>query len=87
MFGSANRDPDHYEDADAFRVDRKSTTQLAFGTGIHLCLGAPLARLEMTSLLSTLRRRVRRLEPAAPPMRRARSVVRGYASLPLEIIG
>ena len=87
LFGSANRDADRYEEADTFRLDRKGSTQLAFGSGIHLCLGAPLARLELASLLRALTRRVKRLELAGLPVRRARSVVRGFASLPLELVG
>lgn len=86
LFGSANRDPDRFERADEFRIDRNAQAQLAFGSGIHLCVGAPLARLEMASLLQALRRRVKRLELAAPPVRRARFVVRGYASLPIELV-
>lgn len=86
LFGSANRDPDRYEDPDTFRLDREGSTQLAFGTGIHLCLGAPLARLELASLLRALAGRVKRLELDGSPVRRARSVVRGFASLPLELV-
>ena len=47
VFASANRDPDRFPDADAFAPDRKGIGgHIAFGTGIHTCIGAPLARLE-----------------------------------------
>lgn len=89
LFGSANRDPDRFDEPDTFRIDREPSPsgQLAFGAGIHLCLGAPLARLEMQALLRALVRHVRRIEPAGEPVRRDRSVVRGYASLPLSLVG
>ena len=70
LFGSANRDADRYDDPDTFRLDRKGSTQLAFGTGIHLCLGAPLARLELTALLRALTRRVKHLRLDGIPVRR-----------------
>ncbi|MCD7035057.1 cytochrome P450 [Metabacillus sp. GX 13764] len=44
--GSANRDDEHFEDAQDFHPERKKNTHMAFGKGIHFCLGAPLARME-----------------------------------------
>lgn len=47
LWGSANRDPERFEAADEFRIDRKNAkANMAFGNGPHFCLGAPLARLE-----------------------------------------
>jgi cytochrome P450 len=57
LLGSANHDERRFEDAEAFRIDRAPNPHLAFGHGIHVCLGAPLARIEIPiALESTLRR-------------------------------
>src|SRR5437588_3126654 len=58
LFGAANRDPRRYDDPDCFAVERKATDHIGFGSGIHLCLGAHLARLEGTVVLTQLAQRV-----------------------------
>jgi cytochrome P450 len=64
LFGAANRDPDHFAHADVFDPDRPAVGQhLAFGRGIHYCIGAPLARLEATIGLHALARNFERVEP------------------------
>ena len=55
LFGSANRDETRWTDGDVFDVDREPQDHLGFGSGIHLCLGAHLARLEATIALDVLR--------------------------------
>jgi cholest-4-en-3-one 26-monooxygenase len=57
LYGAANRDPDVFQDPEAFRVDR-NPQHLAFGVGSHFCLGANLARMEMRVLFDALLRRV-----------------------------
>jgi cytochrome P450 len=47
LYGAANRDPDVFDDPDAFRLDRRGNPHLAFGGGVHRCLGSNLARLEL----------------------------------------
>ena len=70
MLGSTGRDPRQFPDPDRLDVTRTNArTHLALGTSIHLCLGAPLARLEATAMLSELTRRVERFERIGEPVR------------------
>jgi len=62
MYGSANRDERKWQDPEQFDIRRKAAEQLAFGYGEHLCVGLPLARLELRALLTSLARRVKRFE-------------------------
>lgn len=63
---AANRDRDHYSSPDALELDREESRHLAFGHGIHHCLGAPLARMEGQLALATLLRRFPDLRLAVP---------------------
>jgi cytochrome P450 len=86
LYGSANRDPDAFPEADAFRVDRVPNRHVAFGRGAHLCLGNNLARLNMDIIFSTLLRRVSTFELAInEPVFRPGLSSRGLTSLPLRI--
>jgi cytochrome P450 len=58
LFGSANRDPDQFESPEEFRIDRSRNPHLGFGAGVHRCVGAPLARLEMRIVLEEVLRRL-----------------------------
>ncbi len=65
LWGAANRDPDHFEAPDEFRMDRPvSKGHMSFGKGIHFCLGAPLARLEATNVLRMLLERTEWVDAA-----------------------
>lgn len=86
LYGAANRDERHFVDPDEFRVDRARQDHLAFGAGIHLCLGAPLARLEGTYLLRRLLERVDHFEPAGPVVRTRNPLLRGVRHLPVTAI-
>ena len=84
LFAAANRDASVFgDDAEEFRSDRDARDHLAFGTGIHVCLGASLARLEARVAISTLLNRTRDIERAAEPIRFPNPVLRGVRSQPL----
>ena len=86
LYGSANRDPRHWgDDADRLRIDRNPTDHVAFGAGIHYCLGAPLARLEARIAAEELLRRTRSMHPNGPIERVHNPIVRGPRSLPITI--
>ncbi|MCI0395560.1 MAG: cytochrome P450 [Chloroflexi bacterium] len=85
LLGAANRDPERFESPNKVDVGRQPNPHLAFGGGIHYCLGAPLARLEAQIAFSTLLRRMPnlKLETDAPPYR-DNYILRGLESLPVS---
>lgn len=78
LLGAANRDPAVFERADEFVVDRDPNPHLAFSAGIHFCLGAPLARMELSESLAALAARRPGLGFAAEPESRGTFVLKGY---------
>ncbi len=86
LLGSANRDPRHYERPDELLLERNPTDHLGFGAGIHLCLGAPLARLEARVTGETLLRRTQLIEPAGAPTRADNLLFRGLRRLPVRVL-
>jgi cytochrome P450 len=81
LFGSANHDPAVFERPDRLDIARQENPHLAFGAGIHFCLGAPLARLELEISYSTLLRRLPRMELAAEPRWKPAYIIRGMSEL------
>jgi cytochrome P450 len=87
LFGSANTDERSFPDAGQFRLDRSGqSAHLAFGRGIHYCVGAPLARLEARVALEELTRRLPtlRLDPDTRLSHVPTPLFRGFASLPVS---
>ncbi|SRR6266545_2161453 len=82
--GAANRDPAHFPDPDRLDITRRDNRHIAFGFGIHFCLGAPLARLEGQIAIGTLLRRMPwlKLATSAPEWRES-STLRGLKTLPV----
>jgi pimeloyl-[acyl-carrier protein] synthase len=84
LLGAANRDPAHFPDPDRLDLRRADNRHLAFGWGIHFCLGAPLARLEGQLAIGTTVRRLPALTLAtATPRWRPATTLRGLESLPV----
>jgi len=84
VIGAANRDPAHFPDPDRLDVARQENRHIAFGFGIHFCLGAPLARIEGQVAIGTLLRRIPALKLVSDtPEWRESSVLRGLKTLPV----
>jgi cytochrome P450 len=81
LFDSGNRDPEVFEDPDGLHLDRKPNPHLAFGAGIHFCLGAPLGRMELQISFAALLERFPDLEPVEEPRYRPSYVIRGLEGL------
>ena len=85
LFGAANRDPRRYPEPDRFDLARDSSDHVAFGLGIHFCLGAHLARLEGAIYLRELLARVERLELSGPPAWNGNPSLRRLVRLPVRL--
>jgi cytochrome P450 len=85
LLGSANRDGEVFTDPDTFDVGRDPNPHIAFGAGIHFCLGGPLARLEMQQSLPMLAERFPTLHGAGPAEQRGTFVLRGYDTVPVAV--
>jgi cytochrome P450 len=86
LYGSANRDPKQFPDADKFDVGRSPNWHIAFGRGVHFCLGNHLARLDMDIIFSTLLRRYQSVELADNDVKYKRGLsVRGPKALKIRL--
>jgi cytochrome P450 len=85
FLGAANRDRRHWPEPDRFDIERRPTGHVAFGSGIHGCVGQVVARLEGELILGGIARRFKRLSLAGEPARRLNNTLRALASLPLRL--
>jgi cytochrome P450 len=86
VLASANRDERQFSDPDRLDLSREPNKHLAFGLGVHYCLGAPLARLEGQIAIGTLVSRLPNLQVAGRPLRwRTGLVLRGLQALPVNL--
>ena len=81
LIGSANRDDSVFSSAESMDVTRDPNPHIGFGAGIHFCLGAPLARLEMSVSLPALWEKYPQMQLSAKPVRRPTFVLRGYENV------
>lgn len=86
LLGSANHDPAKFPDPERLDLTRNPTDHLAFGDGIHFCLGAPLARAEAQITLGALLERYPQMELAGEPTWGGTFIIRGARKLPLRVL-
>lgn len=85
LVGAANRDPRAYPDPDKFDLQRKGPGHVAFGVGIHACIGQLVAKLEAELVLDALVRHVSSIHPGGEPTYQMNNWLRGLASYPVEV--
>ena len=85
LLGAANHDPAQFADPETLDLTRSPNNHVAFGRGIHFCLGAPLARMEGQIAIGALVRRFPNLALAGEPVRRDQITLRGLSSLPVTL--
>ena len=83
LLASANRDPHRFRDPDQYNPARPSNLHVSLGAGVHACVGAPLARLELQTALRVLFERLPNLRLAGPPVVRDSWHFRGLSALPV----
>ena len=86
FLGAANRDPRRWENADRYDISRKTSGHVGYGSGIHMCVGQLVARLEGEVMMAVLARKVRTIEITGPVKRRYNNTLRGLESLPVTMI-
>ncbi|MPY63132.1 cytochrome P450 [Streptomyces spongiae] len=85
LFGSANHDPSVFADPGKLDLSRADNPHISFSAGIHYCIGAPLARIELGASLSVLLERAPTLRLVEEPKRKANFVIRGLEGLRVEL--
>ncbi|MFJ8081879.1 cytochrome P450 [Streptomyces sp. NPDC096205] len=85
LFGSANHDPAVFADPGRLDLTRADNPHISFSAGIHYCIGAPLARIELATSMRALLERAPTLRMAAEPERKPNFVIRGLEGLTVEV--
>ncbi|MER7277512.1 cytochrome P450 [Dactylosporangium sp. NPDC000244] len=85
LFGSANHDPAAFAEPEALDVTRRDNPHISFGAGIHYCLGAPLARIELTASFGALLTKAPAMELVRDPVYKPGYVIRGLESLEVSM--
>jgi 4-methoxybenzoate monooxygenase (O-demethylating) len=85
FLGAANRDPRRWENADSYDVSRRTSGHVGYGSGIHMCVGQLVARLEGEVMMAALARKVAGIEITGPVKRRYNNTLRGLESLPITM--
>jgi len=85
FLGAGNRDPRRWDHADRFDITRRPSGHLAFGTGIHRCVGQRVAQMEGEIILRKLAERVERIVPNGVATRRLNNTLRTLETLPLRL--
>ena len=85
FLGAANRDPRRWDHPDRYDITRRTSGHVGFGSGIHMCVGQLVARLEGEVMLAALARKVASIEINGEPKRRYNNTLRGLDSLPVTI--
>ncbi|MER5792136.1 cytochrome P450 [Streptomyces sp. NPDC001980] len=85
LFGSANHDPDVFDSPERLDLTRRDNPHISFSAGIHYCIGAPLARIELAASMTALLERAPTLTLAAEPGRKPNFVIRGLEGLSVGV--
>jgi cytochrome P450 len=85
FLAAANRDPRRWTDPDRYDITRKTSGHVGFGSGIHMCVGQLVARLEGEAVLTAFARKVGSVAISGPVKRRYNNTLRGLESLPITL--
>jgi 4-methoxybenzoate monooxygenase (O-demethylating) len=86
FLGAANRDPRRWDNADRYDIGRRTSGHVGYGSGIHMCVGQLVARLEGEVMMAALARKVGAIEITGPVKRRYNNTLRGLESLPVTML-